>query len=132
MSSVSPGYRKALGREGEDAAAGYLQAKGYKILDRNFQIREGEIDLIAKSDDTLVFVEVKTGRSNSFGHPADKVDLRKQRRMVKAASAYLQKEEIDDMDCRFDVIAIRITRNTPIVEHIQDAFQIDPDDPENS
>jgi len=126
----SGGYRKALGRKGEETAVGFLRSKGYKILTRNFQIREGEIDFIAEHENTLVFVEVKTSRSDSFGHPADRVDETKQQRMIQAASAYLQKHEMDDRDCRFDVIAIQIEKGRQTVEHIQDAFQIEQDDAE--
>ncbi|NQT26340.1 YraN family protein [candidate division KSB1 bacterium] len=130
MTSDPKGYRKQLGKRGEEIAAEFLQSKGYTIRDRNFQIREGELDLIVEVDDTLVFVEVKTVRSEAFGHPADKVDSRKQHRMILAAEAYLQKYEINDMDCRFDVIAIRIKTGNSIVEHIEDAFNADANDME--
>lgn len=127
MSAGSNTYRKHLGRQGESIAESYLRSKGYLIRERNFQIREGEIDLIAEAGDLLIFVEVKTGQSGRFGHPADKVDLRKQQRMILAAEGFLQKNRIEERDCRFDVIAVRIKNGRSIVEHIQDAFQVDPD-----
>lgn len=130
MTSDPKGYRKQLGLRGERIAEEYLQSSGYRIRERNFRIREGEIDLVAEGDGALVFVEVKTGRSDLFGHPADKVDFRKQRRMIKAATAFLQTQDIGDMDCRFDVISIQIKMEARIIEHIKDAFQIDPADRE--
>ena len=132
MTSQPRGYRKILGRRGEETAERFLRDIGYQILQRNFQVREGEIDLIAKADNMLVFVEVKTGRSDAFGHPADRVDENKQRRMIRAAAAYLQQQEREDTDCRFDVIAVRIVKGGPVVEHIKDAFQVEQDDPECS
>lgn len=127
VNGASKTHRKSLGRRGETLAARMLRSKGYVIRGRNFHTREGEIDLIAESDGVLIFVEVKTARSGAFGHPADKVDLRKQRRMALAAEAYLLENRLDETDCRFDVIAIRIGKSGPVVEHIEDAFEIDTD-----
>ena len=97
---------KMLGRQGEDRAAVYLAGKGYRILERNYSTRNGEIDLIALHEGEVVFVEVKTRTSNAYGAPELAVNARKQMRMVKAALAYIKYKKLHQMPCRFDVVAI--------------------------
>ena len=115
---------KLLGRAGEDRAAQFLAAQGFKILVRNYSTRSGEIDLIALDRDTVVFVEVKTRKSEAFGAPELAVDPRKQKRMVKAALAYMSCNRLHQVPCRFDVVAISSTREQKI-ELIQNAFEMD-------
>jgi len=91
-----------LGSEAEIVAAIYLQQKGLKLLERNYQSRYGEIDLIMQSGKTLVFVEVRLRSSGSFGGAAISVTPIKQQKIIKTASQYLQKH--GDANCRFDVI----------------------------
>ena len=113
---------RELGRRGEERAAEYLRRRGYLILERNYQTREGEIDIVAQQGDVLVFVEVKTARSLSFGHPQGWVSCRKRAHLVRAALAYMA--EIGDLEtnCRFDVIAIVMSAKKIKLTHIPDAF----------
>ena len=108
----------------ESAVLGYIAQKGYTLLEKNYQTREGEVDLIARDGNTIVFVEVKMRASDRFGTAADAVDLRKRRRIVLAAQAYLSGME-DDPDCRFDVIALDTAKkdgSTHLV-HYPNAFE---------
>jgi putative endonuclease len=116
--------KKLLGREGEDLAARFLMKQGYRILERNYRTRSGEIDLVALHDGIVVFVEVKTRTSDAFGAPELAVTPRKQQRMVKAALAYIKYRKLHQVPCRFDVVAITTTAEQE-VEHIQNAFEMD-------
>ncbi|MBR5997800.1 MAG: YraN family protein, partial [Deltaproteobacteria bacterium] len=84
------GARQALGRWGEDLAAAYLQQRGMVILERNFRGKRGEVDIIARDGGDLVFVEVKTRRSDTFGTPQEAVNRRKQMQILHVAEIYLQ------------------------------------------
>ena len=116
--------RKLLGREGEDRAAKFLAKRGYRILERNYRTRSGEIDLIALDQGVVVFVEVKTRTSNAFGAPELAVTPQKQRRMLKAALGYMKYRKLHQVPCRFDVVAISGAAG-PEVELIQNAFEMD-------
>lgn len=99
--------RRTVGSHYETVAEKCLKDQGYEILERNFYCRQGEIDLIAKDGDFLVFVEVKYRKTLNQGDPMEAVDNRKQRRIVRAASYYLWKNGISqDIPCRFDVVAL--------------------------
>ena len=98
---------KTLGDAGENAVTNYLQNKGYNILARNFRYgRFAEIDIIAEIGDTIVFVEVKTRRSNKFGMPAEAVTPQKQQKIITAATKFIQDNELYDRSCRFDVVEV--------------------------
>ena len=84
-------YKQVTGKLGEDLATKYLEKIGYKIVARNFRCRQGEIDIIARSTEELVFVEVKTRTNLSYGSPAEAVDFTKQKHMEKVAKYYLYK-----------------------------------------
>jgi putative endonuclease len=116
--------KKLLGREGEDLAARFLMKQGYRILERNYCTRSGEIDLVALHDGVVVFVEVKTRTSDAFGAPELAVNSLKQQRMVKAALAYIKQRKLHQVPCQFDVVAITTTAERE-VEHIRNAFEID-------
>jgi putative endonuclease len=120
--------RKAIGSRGEREAASYLRRKGYTILRRNYRCRRGEIDIIARKNRTVIFVEVKTGRNRSFGDPAEWVDRKKQRHLITAAQHYLQVCGRPDAHCRFDVISVLGTGDTVRIRHIEDAFWVDDTD----
>lgn len=114
-----------VGDKGEQAAADYLQAAGYDILERKYRSKLGEIDIIAKWRNILVFVEVKTRRNTTYGFPAESVTYRKQRKIINTASCYLQQIHNANTGCRFDVIEIFLTGNNLIKHnHIIDAFTI--------
>lgn len=99
--------RRALGKRYEEAAASFLEEKGYKILERNFTSPRGEIDLIARDGRYLVFVEVKYRANASQGNPLEAVGTAKQERLRRTAAWYLMKRGIpEEMPCRFDVVGI--------------------------
>lgn len=116
--------KKRVGKEGEDAAAKFLVKQGYKILERNYSTRNGEIDLIALHQATVVFVEVKTRTSDAYGAPELAVNLRKQQRMVKAALSYIKYKKLHQVPCRFDVVAISSSSEKEITV-IRNAFEMD-------
>lgn len=111
------------GRAGEQIAAGFLRGLGYRILAENFRVRYGEIDLIAKQGDMLVFVEVKTRRSDRFASPGESVTARKQARLRDAASLWLS-EHGGESPSRFDVIEVilGLSDKAPRIHHIENAF----------
>jgi putative endonuclease len=109
------------GALGEEYAAQFLISKGYVILDRKWRIRHYELDLIAKDDDTIVIVEVKTRKSLYGGEPEVSVNRQKQRTLIRAANAYVVHHGID-MSVRFDIIAVVIKDDQHFINHIEDAF----------
>ncbi len=112
-------HTRAKGNRGEDSAVEYLLSKGYSIVSRNVQARQGEIDCIAEDPEgTLVFVEVKSGSNSSYGHPFFRVDRRKQKRIITMAKRYCAEHALSQRACRFDVIAIVKGK----VEHLRNAF----------
>lgn len=112
----------ALGDAGERAAADYLEGKGYRVLHRNYRSGRGEIDLIARAGRTIVFVEVKTRSTASYGEPEEAVTASKVRRIRRVASAYLAERRIGECDCRFDVIAVVSDGGRLTVRHTEDIF----------
>jgi putative endonuclease len=116
--------KKILGQEGEDRAAKHLEKQGYKILERNYRTRVGEIDLIALHRGEVVFVEVKTRTNNAYGAPELAVNPQKQSRMIKAALGYIRCKKLHQVPCRFDVVAISVAMEQE-VEIIQNAFEMD-------
>lgn len=116
--------KKMLGREGEDRAARYLSKQGYRVIERNYSTRNGEIDLIAIENGTVVFVEVKTRTSDAYGAPELAVNPQKQKKMIKAALSYIKYKKLHQVPCRFDVIAIS-GPNDAYVELIRNAFEMD-------
>jgi putative endonuclease len=115
---------KPLGRRGEDAAAKYLKRQGYRLIARGVRSRLGELDIIAADGRTVVFVEVKTRRSGDAGHPTEAIDAAKQRRMTRAALAYLKAKGLLDYSARFDVVAVTWPEDArrPTIELYRDAF----------
>ena len=117
--------RKSLGQRGERAAAKYLRRKGYKIVARGSRLGPGELDLVAVDGRTVVFVEVKTRRSDQYGNPAEAVDLQKQRRLTRLAVTYLKRHGLLEYPARFDVVAVTWPedRRRPVIEHFENAFE---------
>ena len=120
--------RLNVAKIGESLAAKHLKARGYRILAQNYRSRRGEIDLIARDGEFVVFVEVKTRRSLKFGLPQAAVTLQKQRQISKVALAYLQSRNLLDAPCRFDVIAIHLSPQLELLrlEQIESAFDFQP------
>jgi len=117
--------RKVLGARGEDLAVRYLKKKGYKVIERNYRCQWGEIDLVAREGDTLVFVEIKSRSSSGFGLPQDAVNRFKQNKLIEVARAYVAERRLtEDITMRFDVVAVQLTPSGPDIELIQDAFQV--------
>ncbi len=110
-----------FGTEGEAIAERYLTTKGYSILRLNYRFEKAEIDIIAKLEDTLVFVEVKARTGNRYGFPEDAISEKKKEKLMEGAEAYLLENSLQCL-IRFDVIAITKLGNSFEVEHIEDAF----------
>ena len=103
-----PDKRHVLGRRGEDYAAHYLAASGYRVLARNWRCKSGEIDLIAEEAEALIFVEVRTRRGDRWGTPEESITPAKRTKLVAAAQTYLDEHGQADRDWRIDVLAIEI------------------------
>jgi putative endonuclease len=116
--------KQVLGREGERVAERYLVKKGYRVVERNYRCRGGEVDLIVLDQRVVVFVEVKTRTKHGFGSPLEAVEPRKQRRMILAAQLFLLEKKLHGRDARFDVVGISWPGVQPVVEHVQNAFEI--------
>ena len=117
--------RRDLGEFGERVAADHLEAQGYRIRERNFRTREGEVDIIAERAGTLVFVEVRTRRGDALGTAAESVTAAKARRLVAVAQAYVQANEDCPADQRIDVIALSVAADGRVVsgEQIRGAVE---------
>jgi putative endonuclease len=115
--------RRVVGDAGEEAVADWYRARGYTIVARNWRVRGGEIDVIARRDNVLVFCEVKTRRSTAFGSPAEAVTARKQERLRGLAMQWLRAENARAKMLRFDVASVRPDgRDAWIVDIIEAAF----------
>jgi putative endonuclease len=113
---------RGVGQEWESVAEKHLKEAGYKIRARNFRTKVGEIDFVAEDGGVLCFIEVKGRHSTRFGIPEDAVNAEKQRRIFRAAEAYLQRERLENTRCRFDVVAIFQDGTAPDVTILRDAF----------
>ena len=119
------GNTRWLGKHGEDLAALYLYRLGYRIIQRNFHLGAyGEIDIIARKDNILCFIEVKTQRRPKFGPPESWVDDRKIRQIGMIADGYLSQNPVEDLGCRFDVVAVNLRGHEVQIEHCPDAFRL--------
>lgn len=111
------------GSKAEDMAVEMLVSKGFQIVKRNFFFgRSGEIDIIAKDGDTLVFVEVKARTSKAYGDPLFSITYSKQNSIRRCAEGYLYINKIRDIECRFDVITIDLSQKPPLMNHLINAF----------
>ena len=125
--SASSARHLDLGARGERAAAKYLRRRGFKILVRGFRSKAGEIDIVARQKEWLVFVEVKTRTSEQFGAPSEAVDARKQRHISKVALDYLRLLDNPRVRFRFDIVEVLMTdgaRKPDTVRHIENAFDL--------
>lgn len=111
------------GRRGEQAAADYLAGRGYAVLARGYRGAGGEIDLIVRRGEELAFVEVKTSRQGSTGHPEERVGAAKRAHLIRAARHYLGQQGEIVVACRFDVIAVTLGPDEPEIHHLEDAFR---------
>jgi ribonuclease HII len=111
------------GRRGEQEAAAYLEAQGYRILARGWRGAGGELDLVACQGDCLVFVEVKSGEEGGLGHPEERVNAAKRAHLIRAARLYCERHPRQGREFRFDVIAVVFGAGPPQITQLQDAFQ---------
>lgn len=116
--------RKELGKKGEEIALRFLKKNGYRILQRNYVCKLGEVDIIAREKDTLAFVEVKTRTSTTFGPPQLAVNASKQMQLSKAALSFIKEKRLEEMKARFDVVAILLRPEGEEIELIRDAFDL--------
>jgi len=117
--------RRTLGDFGERVAAAHLEAKGYRILETNFRVREGEIDIVAAKDDVVSFVEVKTRRGDAMGSAVESIGWRKAQRLLLAAEIYAERHKRLPPTRRIDLIAIDLDESGLVVsvEHIESAVE---------
>lgn len=116
---------KDLGKKAEELATAFFTEKGYFVLERNYRVRCGEIDLILEDRSQLIFVEVKSRTSKKFGLPQESVTYSKQRQIIRVAEWYIKEKGYEGRDVRFDVLAIRFPgMGGPIIEHIPWAFDV--------
>lgn len=117
--------KEELAKKGEQLAADFLEEKGFEIIERNYRYGHGEIDIIAldPKDNFTVFVEVKTRQNLYFGEPEYAITKKKQQQVKKVAELYLYDKEIEQVDCRFDVVAILLEDiNNPVINYYENAF----------
>lgn len=113
------------GRKGEQLAASYLKRKGYAIIANNYRRAHGEVDIIAKDGETLVFVEVKSRKNRAFGNPIDAVNPVKQKRLQFMARQYMAERELCHVNVRFDIVEILwgdTAKQTVKIHHVKNAF----------
>lgn len=117
-------FNRQKGNEGESLAVGYLQKKGYKIIVRNFRTRFGELDIICRKNDTLIFVEVKTKTSGDFGTPEEMFTKSKLAKVKKMADVYLVTNNLNNYLCRIDLIAVNLDENSqkPQINHYENLY----------
>lgn len=122
--NIKEGSRKCIldtkfGKLGENLACQYLTTKGYRIIERNFKMRQGEIDIIAIDKEELVFIEVKTRTNYYYGVPIEAVDSKKQKHLLKAVEYYLYKRNLEKEFVRIDVIEIYLYKHKYKINHIK-------------
>lgn len=111
--------RHEIGKTGEDLAVKYLEQIGYKVIERNFECKQGEIDIIAMNNNELVFLEVKTRTNLKYGAPIEAVDQTKQKHLIKAVQYYLYSRHLENEFVRLDVIEIYLYNHKYRVNHIK-------------
>ncbi len=122
LRSIIKMNRLQTGKLGEDIAVDFLNNSGYKIIERNFRCELGEIDIIALDKNILAFVEVRTKKTSSFCTPQETVTFSKQKKLQKLSLYYLTKKQIKNKDCRFDVVAIDLSKGKNGIELFKNAF----------
>lgn len=110
-----------LGKKGEQLAVDYLLKNNYEVIERNYRFDKAEVDIIAKKNETLAIIEVKTRSTSDFGDPQDFVRPKQIQRLVKAVDEYVTENDID-VEIRFDIIAIVKTGKSYDIEHLKNAF----------
>ncbi len=119
-------YRQYIGALGEKIAEKFLRSRGFRILDKNFSAPFGEIDLVAKKENCIVFVEVKTKTNAAFGEPLEAITKKKQRHILKNCQFYLKRHNLVDNSWRIDAIGIELDRDKEvrILRHVENAIEL--------
>lgn len=118
-------YNKLIGNYGESLALNFIKTKNYKLLDKNFRIKSGEIDLICKFKDIIIFIEVKSRYNSNLGSPSESVTYFKQKQIINLSNYYIYKFNLYNYNVRFDVIEVFFNTKDEsfIINHIEDAFR---------
>ena len=119
--------RLQLGKHGEEATVKYIKKQGYRILEKNFRTKTGEIDIIAEDKKVVAFIEVKTRTGDQFGEPLEAVGPTKQKKIARVADQFLMRHKVENRDCRFDIVSITCPTDDPQtwqIELIKDAFKV--------
>lgn len=111
--------RHEIGKKGEKIARQYLEREAYTIIETNFTAKQGEIDIIAKDKDEIVFIEVKTRTNELYGKPIEAVNTQKQKHIINTAKYYLYANNLENVFVRFDVIEVFLMENTSKINHIK-------------
>src|SRR4029453_16074001 len=114
--------RIAVGNVGEDLACEELERRGYAIIARRYRRRGGELDIIARDGQTMVFVEGKAREGRGFGEGCEAVTANKRRTITRLALDYLMRHRLTECACRFDVVSIHFDSGTPVIDVYQNAF----------
>ena len=118
--------RLKTGKKGETLAEAFLEREGYRIIEKNYRTKCGEIDIIGLDKDCLAFIEVRTGNTERFASPEDSINKRKQNQIAKSALMYIKKKRLEDQDCRFDVVCVEgVNSGFPKIRLIKNAFELD-------
>jgi putative endonuclease len=115
---------KEKGQEGERLAVRFLEDEGFRILDRNYRNRIGEIDIVAEDREVLVFVEVRTLKASAGHSPEETIQWKKQQHISRTALAYIQFKRLEDRPARFDVVSVTLDGTGSTLRHIPDAFEM--------
>ena len=119
-----PNKRQRYGQKGEEIAARHLEKCGYQILEKNYRTNLGEIDIIARDKDFIVFVEVKARQTESFGNPKEAITADKQRKISRVALQYLKSSRQFEARARFDVVAVQPSEGCRRIEVVKNAFDL--------
>ena len=114
--------RALVGTNGEESAARFLEARRYRIIERNYRCKEGEIDIVSVLGDVIVFCEVKTRSSEWWGQPSEAVDWRKQARLRRLAAIWMADRRPREQEVRFDVLSVIVRDGQTRITHIPEAF----------
>jgi len=116
-----------LGKTGEALALSYLQKQGYKIIEKNFRTKYGEIDIVGDDKGCISFVEVRSSNNTRFDSPEYSIDRTKQDKLARMALSYIKRGHLEDRDCRFDVVCIEeVDSKSPKIRLIRNAFELSP------
>ena len=116
-------YKQETGKSGEEIASNYLEEQDYKILERNFSCNQGEIDIIAKDKEEIVFIEVKTRTNKKYGEGSEAVNINKQKHLLRAIKYYIYIKKYENNFIRIDVIEIYIKNKEVKINHIKQAIE---------